>query len=167
MSHFMDFFINDFLVNNSIINNSIINNSIITDYFFIRSKDTIQNIFHLIEHTLRRYLSKDNRINGFFVFLLHFALQIIVYTILLTFPISSIYFIVAILLWFLIMLSNISFRGCFLLKLERYLWNTQSWYGPLYLFCDENNVTNGIVNNFFICCQVLVMTLVFLRILFF
>lgn len=146
---------------------SIINDFLDTDYFFIRSKVTIQNIIHSIEDILRRYLSKDNRINGFFVFLLHSALQIMVYTILLTFPISSIYFIVAIVLWILIMLSNISFRGCFLLKLERYLWNTQSWYGPLYLFCDENNVTNGIVNNFFICRQVLVMTIVFLRILFY
>ena len=162
MSHFMDFFIKDFFINDFLVNNSII-----TDYFFVRSKDTIQNIFHTIEDILRRYISSDNRINGFFVFLLHSVLQFLIYGFLLFAPIYSVYFIGAILLWSFIILTNFSFRGCFLLKLERYLWNTQSWYGPLYLFCDENFVTNGFVNNFFICRQVLVMTIVFLRILFY
>jgi hypothetical protein len=144
-----------------------INNSIISDYFFVRSKHNIQSMYRSIEDILRRYVSYDNRINGFFIFILHSLLQLLVYGFLLFSPIYSWHFIIAFILWVFIMLTNFSFRGCFLLKLERYLWNTQSWYGPLYLFCDETFVTNGIVNNFFVCRQVLIMTIVFLRILFY
>jgi hypothetical protein len=131
-----------------------------------RSKDTMLSIFQCTEDNLRRYISHNNRLNGFFLFLLHFLFQILVYFILLTSPIHSAIFACAVVFWLFILLSNICFRGCLLLKLERYLWNTKSWFGPLYLFCDDEYMTPNMVNNFFICRQVLIIMIVFLRILF-
>jgi len=134
---------------------------------FSQSKDSVKTLFKWTEDKLRRYISHNDRLNGFFVFLLHFLFQILVYFTLVISPIHSVRFVCAVVLWILILLSNTCFRGCLLLKLERYLWNTKSWYGPMYLFCDEDYMTPNLANNFFICSQVLVITIVFLRILFF
>ena len=131
------------------------------------SKNNMKNIFHWTKYKLRQYISHNDRLNGFFLFFLHFLFQILVYFTLLTSPIYSATFMCAIVFWVLILLSNIYFRGCLLLKLERYLWETRSWYGPMYLFCEEQYITPNMANNFFICRQVLLITIIFLRILFF
>lgn len=130
------------------------------------SKYTKHSIFQWTKDKLRQYLSHNDRINGFVLFLLHFILQILVYFALLTSPICSAKFMCAVVFWVLILLTNVYFRGCILLKMERYLWNTRSWYGPMYLFCDDHYMNNNLANNFFICRQVLVITIIFLRVLF-
>ena len=130
------------------------------------SKDTLYSIFQWTKHTLRQHISDNDRVNGWILFLLHFILQILVYFALLISPIHSVTFVGALVFWVLILLSNICFRGCLLLKMERYLWNTRSWYGPMYLFCEEEYITPNLANNFFICRQVLVVTIIFLRFLF-
>jgi hypothetical protein len=132
-----------------------------------QSKNNMKYIFLWTKDKLRQYISPNDRLNGFFLFLLHSLFQILVYFALLTSPIYSATFMCAIIFWVLILLSNIYFRGCLLLKLERYLWGTRSWYGPMYLFCEEEYITPNLANNFFICQQVIVITIIFLRVLFF
>ena len=130
-------------------------------------KNNMKNVFEWTKYKLRQYISHNDRVNGFVLFLLHLILQIIVYFALITCPIHSTKFVGAVVLWVFILLSNVCFRGCILLKLERYLWNTKTWYGPMYLFCKDSYMTSNLANNFFICQQIIVVTIVFLRILFF
>ena len=113
----------------------------------IWSKDTMHSIFQWTKDKLRQHISVNDRLNGFVLFLLHFILQILVYFSLLTSPIHSVTFVSAVVFWVLILLSNICFRGCLLLKMERYLWNTRSWYGPMYLFCEEEYINPNMASN--------------------
>jgi hypothetical protein len=136
-------------------------------YFSTSSKDNTKRIFTWIEYYLRTYISNNNRLNGFFVFVIHLLLQFIVYFFLLSYPICSTFFYSAFIIWTLIIVSNFYFKGCLLLKLERYLWNTKTWYGPIYMFCDNSDISPTTINNFFICRQLIVITLVFMRILFY
>ena len=131
------------------------------------SKDNIKQIITWVADNLKSYISPNNQLNGFIVFIIHFLLQILVYFILLTYPIHSICFYIAFCVWVIIIMSNFYFKGCILLRLERYLWNTKTWYGPIYLFCDTCNMSHNTINNFFICRQLIVVTLVFMRILFY
>jgi hypothetical protein len=145
-----------------------VNMSILTGSMSLhQSKNNMKYIFLWTKDKLRQYISLNDQLNGFFLFLLHSLFQIFVYFALLTSPIYSATFMCAIIFWVFILLSNIYFRGCLLLKLERYLWGTRSWYGPMYLFCEEEYITPNLANNFFICQQVIIITIIFLRVLFF
>jgi len=137
------------------------------EYFTTCSKDNMKRIIRGVEDNLKSYISHNNQFNGFIVFIIHLLLQILVYFVLLTYPIYSTCFYLAFSLWAFIIISNFYFKGCILLKLERYLWNTKTWYGPFYMFCDTCDLSSTTVNNFFICRQLIVITLVFMRILFY
>lgn len=155
-------------INNMISHSGHANVSMLTDSIS-NSHSSKNNMKHVLEWTkykLRHYISHNDRLNGYVLFLLHFILQILVYFALLTCPIHSAKFVCAALLWLFILLSNVCFRGCILLKLERYLWDTRTWYGPMYLFCEDSYITSNLANNFFICQQVILITIVFLRVLF-
>jgi len=155
-------------INNMIYDNGHANVSMLTDSISTsHSKNIMKYVFEWTKYKLRQYISQNDRLNGYVLFLLHFILQILVYFALLTSPIHSAIFVCAVVLWLFILLSNVCFRGCILLKLERYLWNTRTWYGPMYLFCEDSYITSNLANNFFICQQVIVITIVFLRFLFF
>lgn len=131
------------------------------------SKDNMKQIITCLEHNLTLYISHNNRFNGFIVFIIHFLLQIFVYFVLVTYPIYSTCFYLALCVWTIIIVSNFYFKGCIMLKLERYLWNTKTWYGPILMFCDTCDMSPTTVNNFFICRQLIVITIVFMRILFY
>ena len=137
------------------------------EYSITCSKDSMKRIITWMEDKLTCYISHNNRLNGYIVFIIHFLLQILVYFVLLTSPIHSTCFYLAFSVWAIIILSNFYFKGCILLKLERYLWNTKTWYGPLYMCCDTCDISTTTVNNFFICRQLAMITLVFMRILFY
>ena len=128
------------------------------------SKQQLKYILNLCKEKMT-IISSDHKINGFIVFIFHFIFQIISTYFLFFYPISNtLYFVL--LLWIIILLSNIYFRGCILMKLERYLWNTKKWYGPSFIFCDLNNWSDTKIKNTNICKLVIIITIIFIRILF-
>ena len=128
------------------------------------SKQQLKYILNLCKQKMT-IISSDHKINGFIVFIFHFIFQIISTYFLFFYPISNtLYFVL--LLWIIILLSNIYFRGCILMKLERYLWNTKKWFGPSFIFCDLNNWSDTKIKNTNICKLVIIITIIFIRILF-
>ena len=110
-------------------------------------------------------ISDDDKINGFIVFLFHLLFQFISIYILFFYPISNTFYFI-LLAWIIILLSNLYFRGCILTKLERYLWNTKKWFGPAFICYDLNEWSDTKIKNVIICQLILIITIIFVRILF-
>jgi len=119
------------------------------------SKENIKYIICYAETILKHYITNNNKVNGFFVFLFHLFIQI-----------SSGYFLLAcgvgfsfyatILVWCGILFSNLYFRGCILTKIERHLWDTTDWYGPYFFYCEMFHLTPSIIHNLFVAKIVLI-----------
>ena len=126
-----------------------------------------QKINHILNHCREKMniISTDNKINGFIVFLIHLLFQFISTYFLFFYPISNTFYFV-LLAWIIILLSNLYFRGCILTKLERYLWNTKKWFGPYFICCDLNEWSDTKIKNVAICQIIIIITIIFLRILF-
>jgi len=110
-------------------------------------------------------ISNDPKYNGFIVFIFHLLFQIISIFFLFFYPISITFYIV-LSIWIIVLASNFYFRGCILTKLERYLWNTTSWFGPYYIFCNLDKWSNNKIKNMYICQIITLITILFVRILF-
>ncbi len=128
------------------------------------TKSQLKNLLFYFENKLQ-IISNNAKFNGFIVFILHLIFQIISLYILLFTPISYTFYIV-IALWSIILLSNFYFRGCFLTKLERHLWNTKTWFGPYYICYDLQPSSTNTIKNIYICQIIFVVTIIFLRVLF-
>jgi hypothetical protein len=124
----------------------------------------MKNLMIYYENKLK-YISDDNKFNGFIVFLFHYLLQFIVYYLLLFFPISFSYYAI-VLFWLCIVFSNVYLRGCLLTKVERHLWKTKEWLGPQFFFYDSCSLSNVMLQNLFICKVIFIATIIYLRILF-
>jgi hypothetical protein len=123
-----------------------------------------KNLLLFLEQKLT-YISKNNKFNGFIVFLFHLIFQIASFYFILMYPLSNTFYLV-ILVWIFILLSNYYFKGCILTKLERHLWSTKEWFGPYFIFCDLNTWSPNKIKNMYICQIILLITIVFMRILF-
>ena len=128
------------------------------------SKEQMKSILNYCEHKLK-CISDNPKYNGFIVFLFHLLFYIVTTYFLFFYPISPIFYFV-IVIWGIILASNFYFRGCILTKLERQLWNTNTWYGPYYMFCDFENLSDNKIINIYICQKILIISLLFVRILF-
>ena len=128
------------------------------------SKEQMKSILYFCEDKLK-CISDDPKYNGFIVFLFHLLFYFITIYFLYFYPISLIFYLV-IFIWIIVLASNFYFRGCILTKLERHLWNTNTWYGPYYMFCDFENLSYNNIINIFICQKICMISLLFLRILF-
>ena len=128
------------------------------------SKQQINNILNICREKLL-IISSDHKINGFIVFIIHLLFQFISTYFLFFYPISNTFYFV-LLLWALVLLSNIYFRGCILTKLERHLWNTKKWFGPYYICCGRNDWADNKIKNIYVCQVIILITILFARILF-
>jgi hypothetical protein len=128
------------------------------------SKSRIKYILEYAEQALKLF-SDNNKLNGFLVFLVHLFIQIASFCLLIFYHIGPLFYSV-IFIWIGILLSNIYFRGCILTKIERHLWQTKTWFGPFFLYCDLFHLTSTLLHNLFICKIICIITIIFLRILF-
>lgn len=128
------------------------------------SKDQMIFFLNYCEDKLK-CISNNSKYNGFIVFLFHLLFQIVSIYFLFFYQISITFYVVFF-IWIIILASNIYFRGCILTKLERYLWNTHSWFGPYYMYCDLDKLSDNKIKNIYICQIITLITILFVRILF-
>ena len=126
------------------------------------NKQQNKTLLLFVEQKLK-FISNNNKLNGFIVFILHLLFQLVSIYILFFYPISN-YF--TLFLWIIILISNHIFRGCILTKIERYLWQNNDWFGPYYIFCNLNTWSSNKIKNMYICQITFLITLLFIRILF-
>jgi hypothetical protein len=128
--------------------------------------DKIQNkqLLLFVEQQLK-FISNNNKFNGFIIFLIHLLFQFFSIFILFFSPITPIFYI-TVCTWIIILISNYIFKGCFLTKIERFLWNNNNWFGPYYIFCNLNMYSINKIKNIYICQIIFLVTILFIRILF-
>ena len=129
------------------------------------SKETIKHILHTTTDILQRFVTDNNKFNGFIVFLFHLFIQLSSGYFLIIYELGNLFY-ATIVLWVVILFSNLYFRGCILTKIERHLWNTKDWYGPYFLYCEILKLSPMMIHNLFICKTILIITIIFIRILF-
>ncbi len=128
------------------------------------SKDQMKSFLTYCENKLK-IISNNQKYNGFIIFLFHLLFQIVSIYFLFFYPISNTFYFV-LFIWILVLISNLYFRGCILTKLERYLWNTNSWFGPYYMYFNLDKWSNNKIKNMYICQIITLITILFVRILF-
>ena len=128
------------------------------------NKQQNKNLLLFVEEKLK-IISNNNKLNGFFIFILHLLFQLVSIYILFFYPISNLFYF-TLFIWIIILISNHIFRGCILTKLERYLWQNNDWFGPYYICCNLNTWSSNKIKNMYICQITFLITLLFIRILF-
>lgn len=128
------------------------------------NKQQNKQLLLFVEHKLK-FISNNNKFNGFIVFLIHLIFQLLSIYILFFYHISSLFYF-TLFTWIIILISNYIFKGCILTKIERFLWNNNNWFGPYYIFYNLNNCSLNKVKNMYICQITFLLTLLFIRILF-
>lgn len=128
------------------------------------NKQQNKHLLLFLEQKLK-FISNNNKFNGFIVFLIHLLFQLFSIFILFFYPISPLFYFM-LFIWVLILISNYIFKGCILTKFERHLWNTNNWFGPYYIFCNFYNCSTNKIKNMYICQIIFFVTILFIRILF-
>lgn len=128
------------------------------------NKEQNKKLLLFVEQKLK-FISNNNKFNGFIIFLFHLLFQLISIYILFFYPISNLFYF-TLTLWIFILISNYIFKGCILTKIERYLWKNNEWFGPYYICCNLNNWSSNKIKNMYICQITLLLTILFIRILF-
>ena len=128
------------------------------------NKQQNKKLLLFVEEKLK-FISNNNKFNGFIIFLFHLLFQLISIYILFFYPISNLFYF-TLTLWILILISNYILKGCILTKIERYLWKNNEWFGPYYICCNLNNWSSNKIKNMYICHITLLLTILFIRILF-
>lgn len=128
------------------------------------NKEQNKKLLLFVEEKLK-FISNNNKFNGFIIFLFHLLFQLISIYILFFYPISNLFYF-TLTLWILILISNYILKGCILTKIERYLWKNNEWFGPYYICCNLNNWSSNKIKNMYICHITLLLTILFIRILF-
>lgn len=135
---------------------------------YFNSKLPLDNIIFFCESKLK-IISNDPKMNGFFVFLIHLFIQLVIFYFLFLYPVGVVFYIVYS-IWVIILTSIFYFHGCILTKLERKLWNTKQWHGLFFFYYNCNdlnlNLSTTFLDNLFICKIICITTILFLRILF-
>lgn len=129
------------------------------------SKDNINFIIKYIVNKLNYWFSSNDSLTGFYVFLIHFVCQIIFTIIFLFYPLSTLYYFIVV-IWIFVLISKIYFRGCLITKIERHLWKTKTWYGPLFEFGKLNQLPCNTMINISVCLSIIICMIIFARILF-
>ena len=128
------------------------------------NKEQNKNLLLFVEQKLK-FISNNNKLNGFILFIFHLLFQLVSIYILFFHPISNLFYF-TLFIWIIILISNYIFRGCILTKLERYLWQNNEWFGPYYICCNLNYWSSNKIKNMYICQITFLITLLFIRILF-
>jgi|UniRef100_A0A6C0CLJ6 hypothetical protein len=128
------------------------------------NKQQNKNLLLFVEKKLQ-FISNNNKLNGFLIFIFHLLFQIFSIYILFFYPISPLFYF-TFLIWILILISNYYFKGCILTKIERYLWKNKQWFGPYYIFCNLKSWSPNKIKNMYICQIIFLITILFIRVLF-
>ena len=109
--------------------------------------------------------TNDNKMSGFIVFIFHILVCGIPGLYLIIGDINCIYFL-CIALWLFVFWLHFYFKGCILVKTERYLWDTREWYGPwsMIIFPLQSlgvEITKALTENIFLGYGVLLTLIVF------
>lgn len=117
------------------------------------NKISYKDVIKGIELGLYPY-TNDNKISGFIVFIFHLLVCGIPGVYLMIGDINYIYFL-CIGLWLFVFWLHFYFKGCILVKTERYLWDTRDWYGPwsMIIFPLQNvgvEITKSLTENIFL-----------------
>ena len=128
------------------------------------NKEQNKKLLLFVEEKLK-FISNNNKFNGFILFIFHFLFELISIYILFFNTISPIFYF-TLTIWIFILISNYVCKGCLLTKIERYLWNNNKWFGPYYICCDLNKWSSNKIKNMYICHITILITILFLRILF-
>ena len=123
------------------------------------SKETIDNLLSFFENKLQT-INDNNIINGYIIFLLHLILYFLFSYVFFIYPISKTFYFFFF-LWLLVIFSNVYFKGCLITKLERRLWNNDTWGGPLFFFINHSywstNTLHNVQNCFFIAISLFLL----------
>lgn len=117
-------------------------------------------IFEIIEKGLFPY-TKDNKLSGFIVYLLHVSIYGFAMFYIFLGKVNSIFY-GCMALWAIAFALHFYFKGCILIKVERHLWSTKEWYGPwtlMFLPLQYFNIpiTKSSSENIFICYGILII----------
>lgn len=74
-------------------------------------------------------LTNNNKLSGFIVYLFHVGICGFAMFYIFLGKVDAIFYM-CLLLWAIVFGMHIYFKGCILIKTERYLWDTKEWYGP-------------------------------------
>lgn len=90
-------------------------------------KKIAKEIFEIFEKTLFIFTG-SNQISGYIVVFFHYLFVMFLYLLLISQ--NKYYYILGAISWLLLILAHLFFNGCIFIRLERYLWNTNRWFGP-------------------------------------
>ena len=134
------------------------------------NKISYKDVIKEIELGLYPY-TNDNKMSGFIIFIFHLLVCGIPGVYLMIGEINNFYFL-CIAFWLLVFWLHFYFKGCILVKAERYLWNTKKWYGPwsMIIFPLQNmgvKVTKSLSEKIFLAYGTLLCLYVFNRLYYF
>ena len=104
---------------------------IIVYYMFKATIPLRKNVSGKIFEIFEKYLfmiTGNNKISGYIVVFFHYLFVMFLYLLLISQ--NMVYYIIGSIGWVLLILAHIFFNGCLFIRLERYLWKTNKWYGP-------------------------------------
>ena len=134
------------------------------------NKISYKDVIKGIELGLYPY-TNDNKTSGFIIFIFHLLVCGIPGVYLMIGEINNFYFL-CIVFWLFVFWLHFYFKGCILVKAERYLWNTKKWYGPwsMIIFPLQNmgvKVTKSLSEKIFLAYGTLLCLYVFNRLYYF
>ena len=135
-----------------------------------RRKQHTYLIVEYIKHFLFRF-TKNNAISGFIVYLIHHILVFSLLLYLLLGKVNMLFYVVIAICLFIIG-TNYYFNGCICIYLERNLWNSKKWWGPLTIIAyplEKMNVsiTRNLITNIFICYTIFMGMFTLMKILYY
>lgn len=96
-----------------------------------RDHELYKQTTHTIDYILSKF-SNDDMTKGYILIVFHNIFMGVLALYLLIGRVASVYYI-SVLLLLLIFISNVVFRGCVLLKMERKYINSKGWYGGYHI----------------------------------
>ena len=127
-------------------------------------KERLYNITNLTDNILN-YITDNNIIKGNILLSSHHILFLLYVLLIIILPINQL----NIVLWVCLVIIHISvniyfgkWHKCVLVKLERYFYNDDSWYGPMTPFYKLFNLNNRECNKYMETTNLLAWTLLFL-----
>ena len=115
------------------------------------SLDVQKNIINFVKNKLYE-ITKNDILSAWIVFAIHIIFGASTLIMLIFGSVNNLFYIFSMILWILIGIMNIYFKGCIFTKIERKLWNNKSWYGgpwtvPIYLFKYLGLIINEEISN--------------------
>jgi hypothetical protein len=157
--------------NTNTINNEKIANNIEYNLEEKIYKKNFKKILINIETILYKW-TNNNNVSGFCVYLFHIIICTSTFLYLFLGNIDVLFYF-SLAVWVSIFILHFHFKGCILTKIERHLWNTNTWYGPWTLlfspieYYSKDKLSKNVKKNMFICSGIILSTFLLLKIVFY